>query len=93
MPVISEGVVDAETAIESLGSDVALVTVMRAQNETGALMPVTEVATAARQAGIVVHSDAAQAVGKIEVNVDDLGVDLLSIAGHKLYAPKGVGAL
>ncbi len=93
VPVTREGVVDAETAIESLGSDVALVTLMRAQNETGALMPVTEVARAARQAGIVVHSDAAQAIGKIEVNVDDLGVDLLSIAGHKLYAPKGVGAL
>ncbi len=93
VPVTREGVVDAETAVAALGADVALVTLMRAQNETGALMPVSELATAARQAGIVVHSDAAQAVGKIEVNVDDLGVDLLSIAGHKLYAPKGVGAL
>jgi cysteine desulfurase len=93
VPVTREGMVDAETAIAALGTDVALVTLMRAQNETGALMPVSEVATAARQAGIIVHSDAAQAVGKIEVNVDDLGVDLLSMAGHKLYAPKGVGAL
>jgi cysteine desulfurase len=93
VPVTREGVVDSETAIAALGTDVALLTLMRAQNETGAIMPVGEVAAAARQAGIIVHSDAAQAVGKIEVYVDDLGVDLLSIAGHKLYAPKGVGAL
>ncbi|EQD63942.1 aminotransferase class V, partial [mine drainage metagenome] len=72
---------------------VALVTIMLAQNETGALMPVSDVAPVARARGALSHTDAAQAVGKIDVNVDRLGVDLLSIAGHKLYAPKGVGAL
>jgi cysteine desulfurase len=93
VPVTNEGLVDAASAVGALGPDVVLLTLMRAQNETGALMPVGEVAPAAREAGVIVHSDAAQAVGKIEVKVDDLGVDLLSIAGHKLYAPKGIGVL
>ncbi|NNN09454.1 MAG: cysteine desulfurase [Acidimicrobiaceae bacterium] len=93
LPVTREGIVDAEVAVNEIGEDVALVTIMMAQNETGAIMPVCEIAAIARLHGALVHSDAAQAVGKIEVNVDHLGVDLLSIAGHKLYAAKGVGAL
>ncbi len=93
LPVTREGIVDAEVTADAIGEDVALVTIMRAQNETGAIMPVSEIATVARLHGALVHSDAAQAVGKIEINVDLLGVDLLSIAGHKLYAAKGVGAL
>ena len=68
-------------------------TLMLANNETGTLQPVAEIAAAARRIGAMVHTDAAQAVGKIPARVDELGVDLLSVAGHKLYAPKGIGAL
>jgi len=93
LPVTSAGTVDAAMAATELGPDVALVTMMLAQNETGAILPVPTVAAAARAVGAVMHTDAAQAIGKIEVNVDALGVDLLSIAGHKCYAPKGIGAL
>jgi cysteine desulfurase len=93
LPVTASGTVDPGTVIEALDTDVALLTVMLAQNETGAIMPVHVAAAAARRSGIITHTDAAQAIGKIEVTVDVLGVDLLSIAGHKCYAPKGIGAL
>jgi cysteine desulfurase len=66
---------------------------MHANNETGVLQPIREIAAVTRERGIVLHTDAAQSVGKIPCIVDDLGVDLLTVAGHKLYAPKGVGAL
>jgi cysteine desulfurase len=93
LPVTGAGSLDAAVATDALAPDVALVTMMLAQNETGAILPVSAVAAAAHAAGAVVHTDAAQAIGKIEVSVDALGVDLLSIAGHKCYAPKGIGAL
>jgi cysteine desulfurase len=73
--------------------DVALVSVMHANNETGVLQPVADLAAMAKARGAIVHVDAAQSLGKVPVKVDALGADLLSIAGHKLYAPKGVGAL
>lgn len=87
------GVVSAEDFAEALGPDVALVTVMHANNEIGTIQPVAEIARHAHGVGAVVHTDAAQSAGKIPVRVDDLQVDLLTLAGHKLYAPKGIGAL
>jgi cysteine desulfurase len=93
LPVDGFGRVRVDDARPFVRSDTALVTVMLAQNEVGTLMPVAELAGLAHERGALIHTDAAQAVGKIPTRVDELRVDLLSIAGHKIYAPKGVGAL
>jgi len=87
------GRIDPGTVAAALRDDTVLVSLMLANNEVGTLQPVTEVAALCRERGVAIHTDAAQAVGKVPVNVTDLGVDLLSVAGHKLYAPKGVGVL
>jgi cysteine desulfurase len=87
------GRVDPTEVERELRDDTVLVSLMLANNEVGTLQPVAEVASLCGSRGVSVHTDAAQAVGKVPVNVRDLGVDLLTVAGHKLYAPKGVGAL
>jgi cysteine desulfurase len=89
----ADAVVDPETFIAAIDGDTALATIIHAQNETGTLQPVAEISSVARERGALIHVDAAQSIGKINVNIEELGVDLLSIAGHKLYAPKGIGAL
>ena len=89
----ADGCVDLAAVKKAMRKDTGLVTVIHAQNEIGTLQPVAEIARHAQNVGALVHTDAAQSIGKICVDVDGLGVDLMSIAGHKLYAPKGIGAL
>jgi cysteine desulfurase len=87
------GVVDMAELEKMITPQTILITVMHANNETGTIQPIREISRIARSHKILFHTDAAQSCGKIPVNVEDLGVDLLSVAGHKLYAPKGIGAL
>ena len=87
------GRVAAEEVIAALSDETALITIMHANNETGALQPIAPVAAAARRRGILIHTDAAQSAGKIPTLAGELGVDLMTLAGHKVYAPTGVGAL
>ena len=91
--VDAQGCARVDEAAKAVGADTALVTVMHSNNETGVIQPVEELARLAHAVGALAHTDAAQSLGKVRVNVRELDVDLLSMAGHKLYAPKGVGAL
>jgi len=93
LPVDGSGRLDPDAVRRAVTSETILISVMHANNEVGTIQPLAEIGAIAREKGILFHTDAAQSVGKIPARVDELGVDLLTVAGHKLYAPKGIGAL
>ncbi|GAC1426357.1 MAG: cysteine desulfurase family protein [Ktedonobacteraceae bacterium] len=93
LPVDAQGRIHTEDVAAAISDQTVLITIMHANNETGTLQPIAEIAEIAHRHGVLIHTDASQSVGKIPTLVDELGVDLLTLAGHKLYAPKGIGAL
>ncbi len=93
LPVDGHGLIDPDAVKRAMTPATKIISIMHANNEVGTLQPIAEIATIAKEHGILMHTDAAQSLGKVAVDVGALSVDLLSVAGHKLYAPKGVGVL
>ena len=93
IPVDSEGIVSVEDVRKAVRPDTILISVMHANNEVGAIQPIVEIGKLAKELGITFHVDAVQSLGKIPINVKDLNIDLLTVSSHKIYGPKGVGAL
>jgi cysteine desulfurase len=93
LPVDGTGLIDPDNVRKAITPRTKLVTIMHSNNEVGTLMPTAEIGKICRERGVLFHTDCAQSLGKVAVNVKELNVDLLTVAGHKLYAPKGVGAL
>ncbi len=93
LPVDHAGLVDPQALADAITPETVLVSIMHANNETGTIQPIRELAAITHKHGVLFHSDAAQSAGKVKTNVDELGIDLLTLVGHKIYAPKGIGAL